>query len=55
LQVNAIVTSIKNYARKNAGIRPLAIDGEAGMPNGWLWTIRDVLVHVFLPERREVL
>jgi ribosome-associated protein len=52
LQVNAIVTSIKDTASKDTGIRPLAVDGEQNAE--WVaMDYSDVLVHVFLPDRRE--
>lgn len=50
--VASIVDSIEEFARKNAQSKPLAIDGLANAE----WVAMDfgeVLVHVFLPDRRE--
>lgn len=50
-QVSALSDSVWDYARKNAGEKPLSIDGAQaarwiGMDYG------TVLVHIFLPEQR---
>ena len=50
-QVNAIVDSVKEFARKGADSKPTAIDGLRNAE----WVAMDysaVLVHVFLPEVR---
>ena len=51
-QVAAIVDSIADYARKEAGIKPCAVDGL----NNAEWVAMDysdVIVHVFVPEVRD--
>lgn len=51
-QVTAIVESIKEFTRKNTGIKPSAVDGLRNAE--WVaMDYSDVLVHVFLPETRE--
>ncbi|MDR1003991.1 MAG: ribosome silencing factor [Prevotellaceae bacterium] len=51
-QVTAIVESIKEYTRKNAGINPFAIDGLRNAE--WVaMDYADVWVHIFLPQTRE--
>lgn len=51
-QVTAIVESIREFARKNTGIKPFAVDGLRNAE--WVaMDYSDVLVHVFLPEARE--
>lgn len=50
-QVSALSDSVWDFARKNAGEKPLSIDGNRearwiGMDYG------TVLVHIFLPEQR---
>jgi ribosome-associated protein len=51
MQVNAIVNSIREFTLKNAEIRPFAIDGERNAE--WVaMDYADILVHIFLPERR---
>lgn len=48
-QVNAIVDSVKEFARKGADSKPTAIDGLRNAE--WVaMDYSDVLVHVFLPE-----
>ncbi len=50
-QVTAIVESVKDFARKGAGIKPFAVDGLRNAE--WVaMDYADVLVHVFLPETR---
>ena len=50
-QVNAIVDSVKEFARKGADSKPTAIDGLRNAE--WVaMDYSDVLVHVFLPEVR---
>ena len=50
-QVNAIVDSIKEFARKGANCKPCAVDGLRNAE--WVaMDYADVLVHVFLPETR---
>lgn len=50
-QVDAIVDSIKEFARKGAKIKPFSIDGLRNAE--WVaMDYADVLVHVFLPETR---
>ena len=52
LQVGAIANSIKDFTIKNDKQRPLAIDGETNAE--WIaMDYADVIVHIFLPERRE--
>ena len=51
-QVSALSDSVWDFARKNAGEKPISTDGNQraewiGMDYG------TVLVHIFLPERRE--
>lgn len=51
-QVSALSDSVWDFARKEAGEKPLSIDGGQGA----LWIGMDygtVLVHIFLPEQRE--
>lgn len=51
-QVTAIVESVKEFARKGANAKPLAVDGLRNAQ--WVaMDYADVLVHVFLPEVRE--
>jgi ribosome-associated protein len=51
-QVNALVDSIKEFTAKKNAVKPFAIDGEQNAE--WVaMDYSDVLVHVFLPERRE--
>lgn len=50
-QVSAIVDSIKEFARKGADAKPLAVDGLRNAE--WVAIdFADVMVHVFLPETR---
>ena len=50
-QVSAIVDSIKDFARKDANSKPIAIDGLRNAE--WVaMDFADVLVHIFLPETR---
>ena len=50
-QVNAIVDSVKEFAREGADSKPTAIDGLRNAE--WVaMDYSDVLVHVFLPEVR---
>ena len=50
-QVAAIVDSIKEFARKEDGYKPIAVDGLHNAQ--WVaMDYADVLVHVFLPETR---
>lgn len=50
-QVSAIAESIKDYVRKNAYIKPIAIDGEKNAQ--WIaMDYGDIIVHIFLPEIR---
>ena len=50
-QVNAIVESVKDFAREGASCKPIAIDGLRNAE--WVaMDYSDVLVHVFLPEIR---
>lgn len=51
-QVAAIVESVREFARKGADIKPIAIDGLQTAE----WVVMDysdVIVHVFLPETRD--
>ncbi|MCD8270736.1 MAG: ribosome silencing factor [Parabacteroides sp.] len=51
-QVSALSDSVWDFARKNAGEKPLSIDGNQNAQ----WIGMDygtVLVHIFLPEQRE--
>lgn len=51
-QVSALSDSVWDFARKKAGEKPLAIDGNQSAQ----WIGMDygtVLVHIFLPEQRE--
>ncbi|MCD8261878.1 MAG: ribosome silencing factor, partial [Bacteroides sp.] len=51
-QVGAIVDSIKEFTRRNSGIKPFAVDGLRN--SQWVaMDYSDVLVHVFLPETRQ--
>lgn len=51
-QVTAIVESVREFARKGANAKPLAVDGLRNAQ--WVaMDYADVLVHVFLPEVRE--
>lgn len=51
-QVSAIVDSIKEFTRKGAATKPIAIDGLKNAE--WVaMDYADILVHVFLPEVRE--
>ena len=51
-QVSAIATSIKDFVRKEAYIKPIAIDGEKNAQ--WIaMDYGDVIVHIFLPDIRE--
>ncbi|MCD7898509.1 MAG: ribosome silencing factor [Bacteroides sp.] len=51
-QVNAIVDSIREFARKTLNIKPASIDGLRNAE--WVaMDYHDVLVHVFLPNIRE--
>lgn len=50
-QVCAIADSVEEIARKEAGIKPINIDGQK---NG-VWVAMDysdIMVHIFLPEER---
>ena len=50
-QVSAIAESIKDYVRKNAYIKPIAIDGEKNAQ--WIaMDYGDIIVHAFLKEIR---
>lgn len=50
--VSSIVESIRDFARKGAGAKALAIDGLKNAE--WVaMDYADVMVHVFLPDRRE--
>ncbi len=50
-QVSAIVDSVKKFAREGADARPFAVDGLRNAE--WVaMDYADVLVHVFLPEKR---
>lgn len=50
-QVTAIVESVREFARKGAGSKPCAVDGLRNAE--WVaMDYSDVLVHVFLPEKR---
>lgn len=52
LQVNAIVDSIKDYTIKKVDTKPIVIDGEKNAE--WVaMDYVDILVHVFLPEKRD--
>ncbi|OAV69271.1 iojap-like ribosome-associated protein [Bacteroidales bacterium Barb6] len=51
-QVSALSDSVWDFARKNAGEKPLSIEGNQTA----LWIGMDygtVLVHIFMPEQRE--
>lgn len=49
--ITAIVDSVKEFARKGAGVKAYATDGLANAE--WVAIdFSDVLVHVFLPEKR---
>jgi ribosome-associated protein len=49
--VSAIVDSVRDYVRQQAGAKPLAVDGLRNCQ--WVaMDYSDVLVHVFLPEER---
>src|SRR5574344_125294 len=51
-QVSAIVDSVIEQVRKNTGNKPIAIDGIHNAE--WVaLDYADVLVHVFLPEKRD--
>ena len=51
-QINAIVESIKDFARKGAHSKPFAIDGLRNAQ--WVaMDYGDAIVHIFLPEIRE--
>ncbi|WP_300814787.1 ribosome silencing factor [uncultured Bacteroides sp.] len=51
-QVTAITESIREFARKGANAKPFAVDGLRNAE--WVaMDYSDVLVHIFLPERRE--
>lgn len=51
-QIAAIVDSIKEAARKGADVKPFAIDGLKNAE--WVaMDYADVLVHVFLPDKRD--
>lgn len=51
-QVSSIVDSIEEFARKGAGVKPFGVDGLRNAE--WVaMDYADVLVHVFLPEKRE--
>lgn len=50
-QVASIVDSVKEIARKEAGVKPITIDGLKNAE----WVVMDyadVLVHIFLPDIR---
>lgn len=50
-QVTAIAESVREFARKGAGTKPLTVDGLRNAE--WVaMDYADVLVHVFLPETR---
>lgn len=50
-QVSAIVESVKKFAKERANVRPFAVDGLRNAE--WVaMDYADVLVHVFLPEKR---
>jgi len=50
-QVSAITESVKDIVKKNAYIKPIAIDGEKNAQ--WIaMDYGDIIVHVFLPEIR---
>lgn len=51
-QVSALSDSVWDFARKNAGEKPISTDG--GQRSEWIGIdYGTVLVHIFLPERRE--
>ena len=51
-QVDAITDSVEEFARVNAGEKPLHIVGREN--SQWIaMDYSDVLVHIFLPETRE--
>lgn len=51
-QVSAISDSVREFARKNAGARPSAVDGTRN--NLWVaMDYIDVVVHIFVPDARE--
>lgn len=51
-QVGAIVDSVWECAHKQAGVKPIAIDGLANA-NWVAMDYADVVVHVFLPDVRQ--
>jgi ribosome-associated protein len=51
-QVSAITSSVKDYVKKKAYIRPLSID-ESKNAQWVAMDYGDVVVHIFLPEIRE--
>lgn len=51
-QIGAIVDSVKEFARKEAGVKPVFIDGLRNAE--WVaMDYSDVLVHIFMPDIRE--
>ena len=51
-QVSALYDSVREFARKEAGQKPVTVDGLRNC----LWIAMDytdVIVHIFLPETRE--
>ncbi|MGN0036686.1 MAG: ribosome silencing factor [Bacteroidaceae bacterium] len=50
-QISAIVDSVEEFARKNAGAKPACVDGLRNAQ--WVaMDYSDVVVHVFLPQVR---
>lgn len=50
-QIGSIVDSIKEYTRKGANVKPIAVDGLKNAE--WVaMDYADVLVHIFLPDIR---
>ena len=51
-QVSVIADSVREFAREEAGQKPIAIDGLRNAQ--WVaMDYSDVLVHIFLPDNRE--
>lgn len=51
-QVAAITDSVREFTRKNAGVKPSAVDGTQN--NIWVaMDYSDVAVHIFVPDARE--